>query len=288
MLGVLPARATVFQWHHYTFSLPPSGEALAESEICLQAFRLDGRPAWGMQFHAEVTHAMVAGWVEEDLTICRCPRTSSPRSRTRGWGSRTRRGARSLTPSSAKPRASRRRQAPRETTHATSRRSCVRGTRALEHLRREPRPAPDVAVRDDLGALGQADESTHRLARPALEDALERDVHGAWDVTLARIAVSTGRTLELERRPYVHEGNAVAERRAARRASRLPLAHELEQHLVEPVRWSIAYEVAGAGEDLDVPSSARSASSRASSTEKSSSGSPTQTSSGPRTTPPPP
>ena len=66
VLGVLPARATVFQWHHYTFSLPPSGKALADSEISLQAFRLDGRPAWGMQFHAEVTLAMVAAWVEED------------------------------------------------------------------------------------------------------------------------------------------------------------------------------------------------------------------------------
>ena len=66
VLGVLPARASVFQWHHYTFSLPPRGKALADSEICLQAFRLDGRPAWGMQFHAEVTRAMVAAWVEED------------------------------------------------------------------------------------------------------------------------------------------------------------------------------------------------------------------------------
>jgi len=65
VLGVLPARATVFQWHHYTFTLPPSGVALADSEVCLQAFRLDGRPAWGIQFHAEVTAAMVSDWVEE-------------------------------------------------------------------------------------------------------------------------------------------------------------------------------------------------------------------------------
>jgi len=66
VLGVLPARVTVFQWHHYTFSLPPGGEALAESAVSMQAFRLDGRPAWGMQFHAEVTRAMIAAWVEED------------------------------------------------------------------------------------------------------------------------------------------------------------------------------------------------------------------------------
>lgn len=65
VLGVLPARATVFQWHHYTFTLPPSGMALADSEICLQGFRLDAQPAWGIQFHAEVTGAMVSDWVEE-------------------------------------------------------------------------------------------------------------------------------------------------------------------------------------------------------------------------------
>jgi GMP synthase (glutamine-hydrolysing) len=66
VLGVIPARAIAFQWHHYTFALPPNGSALAESKICLQAFRLDGRQAWGIQFHAEVTAAMVADWVRED------------------------------------------------------------------------------------------------------------------------------------------------------------------------------------------------------------------------------
>lgn len=66
VLGVLPPSATVFQWHHYTFHLPPSGVALAESAVCLQSFRLDGRPAWGIQFHAEVTQKMLSAWVEED------------------------------------------------------------------------------------------------------------------------------------------------------------------------------------------------------------------------------
>jgi GMP synthase (glutamine-hydrolysing) len=66
VLGVLPARATVFQWHHYTFALPPRAAALADSEISLQAFRLDGQPAWGIQFHAEVTREMISAWVEED------------------------------------------------------------------------------------------------------------------------------------------------------------------------------------------------------------------------------
>jgi GMP synthase-like glutamine amidotransferase len=66
VLGALPARATVFQWHHYTFALPPAATTLADSEICLQAFRLGGQRAWGIQFHAEVTQAMVDAWAEED------------------------------------------------------------------------------------------------------------------------------------------------------------------------------------------------------------------------------
>ena len=105
VLGVLPARATVFQWHHYTFALPPSGTALADSEICLQAFRLDGQPAWGIQFHAEVTAAMVSAWVGggSRRPADARPTSSAPR-RRRGWRSRTRRGARSPTRSSARRR----------------------------------------------------------------------------------------------------------------------------------------------------------------------------------------
>jgi GMP synthase (glutamine-hydrolysing) len=66
VLGALPARATLFQWHHYTFGLPARATALAESDVCLQAFRLDERPAWGIQFHAEVTGEMLSAWIDED------------------------------------------------------------------------------------------------------------------------------------------------------------------------------------------------------------------------------
>jgi GMP synthase (glutamine-hydrolysing) len=65
VLGVLPSRATVFQWHHYTFEVPPGADELARSEISAQAFRLGGS-AWGIQFHAEVTLPMVSAWIEED------------------------------------------------------------------------------------------------------------------------------------------------------------------------------------------------------------------------------
>ena len=66
VLGTLEPTATVFQWHHYTFGLASGAVALATSPVCLQAFRLDGSPAWGIQFHAEVTEAMASAWVEED------------------------------------------------------------------------------------------------------------------------------------------------------------------------------------------------------------------------------
>jgi GMP synthase (glutamine-hydrolysing) len=66
VLRVLPLRATVFQWHHYTFDVPHGGVELARSDVCTQAFRLDGRRAWGIQFHAEVTLPMLSSWVDDD------------------------------------------------------------------------------------------------------------------------------------------------------------------------------------------------------------------------------
>lgn len=64
VLGALPRQATVFQWHHYTFETPAGGEELARSAICTQAFRL-ARPAWGIQFHSEVTLPMLTAWSSE-------------------------------------------------------------------------------------------------------------------------------------------------------------------------------------------------------------------------------
>jgi GMP synthase (glutamine-hydrolysing) len=66
VLGEIPQTAKVFQWHHYTFEIPPGGTELARSEICVQAFRLADQRAWGIQFHAEVTLPMLAAWTEED------------------------------------------------------------------------------------------------------------------------------------------------------------------------------------------------------------------------------
>jgi GMP synthase (glutamine-hydrolysing) len=66
VLGALPSRATVFEWHHYTFGLADGATALAESPASLQSFRLEDLPAWGIQFHAEVTREMLLGWIDED------------------------------------------------------------------------------------------------------------------------------------------------------------------------------------------------------------------------------
>jgi GMP synthase-like glutamine amidotransferase len=64
VLGVLPRRATVLQWHHYTFAVPDGGVELARSDVCSQAFRLSQR-AWAIQFHAEVTLSMIRDWASE-------------------------------------------------------------------------------------------------------------------------------------------------------------------------------------------------------------------------------
>ena len=62
LLGALPDRFQSFQWHSWV-AVPPAGAvALARSEHCLQAFRLEGAQAWGIQFHAEVTAADAEHW----------------------------------------------------------------------------------------------------------------------------------------------------------------------------------------------------------------------------------
>jgi GMP synthase-like glutamine amidotransferase len=92
VLGALPERVDAFQWHYYTFELPAGGTELARSEICTQAFRL-GR-AWGIQFHAEVTAAMVEVWTkEEDADLPTSPEAfvAEARSRIAVWNEHGRR-----------------------------------------------------------------------------------------------------------------------------------------------------------------------------------------------------
>ena len=56
---------TVFQWHGDTFDLPAGAVHLARSPVCEnQAFRY-GSSAYAMQFHIEMTAAMIDDWLTE-------------------------------------------------------------------------------------------------------------------------------------------------------------------------------------------------------------------------------
>ena len=64
VLGTLPHRFEAFQWHSYE-ATPPRGSApLARSDVCLAAYRI-GELAWGIQFHAEVSEAIAASWIDK-------------------------------------------------------------------------------------------------------------------------------------------------------------------------------------------------------------------------------
>jgi len=63
--GVNPLE-TVFHWHGETFELPAGATHLAYSDACRnQAFRV-GSNVYGLQFHLEVTPAMIADWCAQD------------------------------------------------------------------------------------------------------------------------------------------------------------------------------------------------------------------------------
>jgi len=65
LLGYLPESATVFQWHGDGFELPNGAIHLASSvNYKTQAFRV-GKSIYGLQFHLEVTPAMVERWIDE-------------------------------------------------------------------------------------------------------------------------------------------------------------------------------------------------------------------------------
>jgi len=64
LLGYLPEKPTVFQWHGDGFDLPKGALRLASStHYDNQAFRL-GRSVYGLQFHLEVTPSMIKQWID--------------------------------------------------------------------------------------------------------------------------------------------------------------------------------------------------------------------------------
>jgi GMP synthase (glutamine-hydrolysing) len=65
LLSVMPERFESFQYHHYEWLPPPGGVTLARSALTHQAFRLGEMPAWGLQFHPEVTEPDLGSWLDE-------------------------------------------------------------------------------------------------------------------------------------------------------------------------------------------------------------------------------
>jgi GMP synthase-like glutamine amidotransferase len=62
------------QWHRDAFTVPPGAELLARSPVSPQAFRLG--PHLGVQFHPEVTTAVVDDWLADaDESIARAGTT---------------------------------------------------------------------------------------------------------------------------------------------------------------------------------------------------------------------
>jgi GMP synthase (glutamine-hydrolysing) len=64
VLGPLAPSVELLDWHHYAAPLPPGAVELARTPSSLQAFRIEGKPAWGLQFHAEVTRENLNGWLD--------------------------------------------------------------------------------------------------------------------------------------------------------------------------------------------------------------------------------
>jgi GMP synthase-like glutamine amidotransferase len=64
VIGPLAPSVELFEWHHYATPLPPGAVELARTAASLQAFRIEGKPAWGLQFHAEVTSENLFAWLD--------------------------------------------------------------------------------------------------------------------------------------------------------------------------------------------------------------------------------
>ncbi len=64
-----PYQFKVFQWHQDTFEIPKDAKLLAGTKSCLnQAFSW-GNKVFGLQFHLEVTTAMIQEWLQDQETL---------------------------------------------------------------------------------------------------------------------------------------------------------------------------------------------------------------------------
>jgi GMP synthase-like glutamine amidotransferase len=63
IFAALPERFSTLQWHYYQFALPERAVPLLRNSVCLQGYRF-GEAAWGVQFHPEVTRAILQEWID--------------------------------------------------------------------------------------------------------------------------------------------------------------------------------------------------------------------------------
>ncbi|AZO32069.1 MULTISPECIES: type 1 glutamine amidotransferase [unclassified Mesorhizobium] len=69
VLGALPEKFPIFQWHDDTFDLPEEAVRLAGNDVAQnQAFRI-GRAVYGFQFHFEADRPLVRDWSTSFATL---------------------------------------------------------------------------------------------------------------------------------------------------------------------------------------------------------------------------
>lgn len=63
-----------FQWHREGFSLPAGAQLLASGPVFEnQAFKLENKPVYGIQFHPEVTQTIRRTWIEKASEMLELP-----------------------------------------------------------------------------------------------------------------------------------------------------------------------------------------------------------------------
>ncbi|GIX36183.1 MAG: GMP synthase [Lysobacteraceae bacterium] len=63
VLAALPAGSMVFQWHHYTFEIPPAARHLGATATCRNQAFCWRDLAWGLQFHLELDAGLLRRWL---------------------------------------------------------------------------------------------------------------------------------------------------------------------------------------------------------------------------------
>ena len=71
VLAGLARSELVLHWHGDRVVLPPGATLLGSSLACPEQFFRIGSRAYGLQFHAEVTAAMLERWIDEDADFVR-------------------------------------------------------------------------------------------------------------------------------------------------------------------------------------------------------------------------